>query len=106
MASAPPQKHQAQEGQQPSKEEKVHNRGCMTELTQTTVLLSATVREGQVEGQDSVGGPRHITRQEHPLTSGEENRRTKLETATRQQAIRAPNQPYVDLTKDTDSETP
>ena len=29
-----------------------------------------------------------------------------LETATSQQAFRAPYQPYVDLTKDTDSETP
>ena len=29
-----------------------------------------------------------------------------LETATSQQAIRAPNQSYVDLTKNTDSETP
>ena len=29
-----------------------------------------------------------------------------METANRQQDIRAPNQPYVDLTKDTDSETP
>ena len=28
-----------------------------------------------------------------------------METATRQPDIRAPNQPYVDLTKDTDSET-
>ena len=29
-----------------------------------------------------------------------------LETATSQQAFRAPNQPYVDLTKGTDSKTP
>ena len=84
----------------------MHHRGCMTELTTTTALRGATVREGRVEGQDSVGGPRHITRQEHLLASGEKNRKTKLETATRQQAIRAPNQPYVDLTKDTDSATP
>ena len=43
---------------------------------------------------------------EQLLASGEENRRPKLETATHQQDSRAPNQPYGDLTKDTDSETP
>ena len=84
---------QAKEGQQPSQEEEVHNRVSMTELTQTTALPGATVREGRAEGQDSAGGHRHITRQEHLLTSGEENRRTMLDTATRQQTIRAPNQP-------------
>ena len=78
----------------------------MTELTRTTALPGAPVREGRAEGQNSVGGPKHITRQEHLLTSGEENRRTMLDTATRQKAIRAPNPPYVDLTKDTDSATP
>ena len=55
------QKHQATEGQQPLKEE-VHNRGSMTELTPTTALRGATVQEGRAEGQDSVGGLRHITR--------------------------------------------
>ena len=78
----------------------------MTELTPTAALRVATVREGRAEGQDSVGGPRPITRQEHLLTPEEENCWTMLETATSQQAIRAPNQSYVDLTKDTDSETP
>ena len=67
------QKRQAKERQQPSQEEEeeVHNRVCMTELTQTTALPGATVREGRAEGQDVVGGPRPITRQEHLLTSGE-----------------------------------
>ena len=83
----------------------MHNRVSMTELTQTTALPGATVREGRAEGQDVVGGPRPITRQEHLLTSGEENRWAMLETATSQKAIWAPYQSYVDLTKDTNSET-
>ena len=64
------QKCQAKERQQLSQEkEEVHNRVCMTERTQTTALPGLTVREGRAEGQNSVGGPRPITRQEHLLTS-------------------------------------
>ena len=57
----------------------------------------APVREGRAEGQDVVGGPRPIISQE-PLGN--------VGKATSKQAIRAPNQSYVGLTQDTDSETP
>ena len=95
-----------EEGQQPSKDEKERNRGSMTKLTLTTALPGAPVREGRAEGQNSVRGPRPITSQNHLLTSGKENRRTMFKTATSQQASWAPYQPYVDLTQNTDSDTP
>ena len=93
------------ERQQPLREEEEHNRERMSEF-KTPVAISATPgRKSGAEGQDSVEAPRTTTSQDSLLTRGD-GRRTELVQSDSQQGNKTSSQPYLDLTRDTEPETP
>jgi hypothetical protein len=73
-----------EERQQPSLDEKEHNRERLSELTLPATLSATPGRESGAEDQDSVEAPRPTFSQDHLLTLGEENQRTEVAQSNRQ----------------------
>ena len=70
------------------------------------VAISATPgRESGAEGQDLVEATRTTTSQDYLSTRGD-GRRTELVQSDSQQGDKTPSQPNLDLTRDTEPETP